>query len=104
MMEVGRLLLKKPTLDGCQRHRSTDKLLRRLLDGDRRSCRRQFNYRLVLKELPRTDLPSVLHGQSDDFDTQNGVSTQREKVIMDAYILQAKHLLPDRGEHPFGRR
>src|SRR6185503_1614347 len=56
--------------------------------SQRRDC-------LMLKHLLRCQLQAGFVGFSDDLDSQHGISTELEEVVVHSYLLDTEQLLPD---------
>ena len=98
VVNIRKILLEEPVLDGRQGQRSLDQPLFSLRNRGRATCGGQLGNRLVVKHLFGSELKACLAGSSDDLNADHGIPAQFEKVILNAHLLDAKQLLPDVGK------
>src|SRR5215813_3901040 len=95
MARIVEMLLKKPSLAWNQGRGSRPCFRFRIRDGTVSADCRQFSDRGTFKNPPRRQSEAFLPRAGNNLKTDNGVSAQFEKVVINAYWFNREQAFPD---------
>src|SRR5262245_31266495 len=101
VMHFRELLFKEPVLNWRQRDCSGHKVLLSTDRLKRGRYLRQLGNRLVLVKLSRREMQASTTSLRDELQTQNRITPETKKVIVNAHTLDTKNLGPDSRQYVF---
>src|ERR1051325_11600067 len=103
MRKIRAVIFKKPALDRSQMNRALDSSLFGHNASPASGSLCKSRNRLMLEDLPGSQVEACLICTRDDMNTLNRISPQLEEVVMDAHPVQAQHFAPYPGKRFLGR-